>query len=287
MVALRIHHFLNQKLIKDMRIAYFLLLPLLFACTPAPTESNTDSEEPSQAVAETQTRALPTEASQPEHQQVLLALTPDWETVGGQLYRLEWQEGSWKYLDSEPIPMVVGKNGLAWGRGLEDYRQNAGPAKREGDKKSPAGVFPLGTAFGYAPAEAATFVKASYTPVVASTMCIEDPNSASYNQIVDESDPNPDWNSTDHMRRKDDLYEWGMFVLHNQPEAEAGSGSCIFLHVWRKNDSGTAGCTAMDKAEMKRLLAWIDPAKQAVLMQLPQTAWPTFQQAYALPDLPQ
>ncbi|MEZ4850769.1 MAG: hypothetical protein R3B93_19570 [Bacteroidia bacterium] len=72
-------------------------------------------------------------------------------------------------------------------------------------------------------------------------MCIEDGTSAYYNQIIDEEQAQADWNSTDHMLRKDDLYEWGMFVVHNSPQAVNGDGSCIFLHVAEIDGDGTAG----------------------------------------------
>ena len=45
---------------------------------------------------------------------------------------------------------MFGKNGLAWGKGIADnLDQRDGPVKHEGDGKAPAGIFKLGTAFGY------------------------------------------------------------------------------------------------------------------------------------------
>ena len=87
------------------------------------------------------------------------------------------------------------------------------------------------------------------------------------------------------MLRKDDLYEWGVFVAHNSPEAESGKGSCIFLHVWRKNDSGTAGCTAMDKSRMRELIAWLKPDKQPLLVQMPENIaeWAQVKTEFNLP----
>ncbi|GAB4413856.1 MAG: L,D-transpeptidase family protein [Bacteroidia bacterium] len=255
-----------------MRTFRYLPLLLALACGPA--------QEPSSAP-----QAAPTADKDAPRPQLLVVVTADWDAVSGQLQRYEAQAGAWQAV-GEAIPVVVGKNGLAWGRGVADYRDRSGPVKREGDRKSPAGLFRLGAAFGYADPAAATFVKAPYLHVTAATMCIEDGASAHYNRILDEGTVAPDWNSTDHMLRQDDLYEWGMFVEHNAPEAEAGGGSCIFLHVWRQNDSGTAGCTAMDKARMRELLAWIDPAAEPQLLQVPRGAYGDFAQILGLPALP-
>jgi hypothetical protein len=51
-----------------------------------------------------------------------------------------------------------------------------------------------------------------------------------------------------------------------------GRGSCIFLHVWDGPGRPTAGCTAMDAAAMREVLAWLDPAARPALVQLPATA---------------
>lgn len=260
----------------------FLLLFLL-ACQTNSTEEQAVTEESSEPIVQsTSSRSITPQA--PEHQQFLVSITPDWDAVNGTLYLFTWQEGTWQR-SLTPIPMVVGKKGMAWGLGLDNYTNLEGPKKREGDKKSPAGVFHLGTAFGYASPAEASFVKANYTHVLQSTMCIEDAASTYYNQIVDENNTSSDWNSTDHMLRKDDLYEWGMFVLHNQPDPVESGGSCIFLHVWRKNDSGTAGCTAMDKGRLKELLGSIDPGLAPLMIQVPAFEYERFQQQYGLPSL--
>ena len=43
------------------------------------------------------------------------------------------------------------------------------------------------------------------------------------------------------------------------------------LYVWRSNDSPTAGCTAMSRTNMMRVIEWLDVSDNPVLMQLPMT----------------
>lgn len=256
-------------------LSCFLLLALatLPACQP--------QEKPATLTDSTiQTPAI----HEPIRRQLLLVTTAGWDSVQGTLTAYSQTDGKWQ-MALDPIPIVVGKNGMAWGRGTEDFRTRSGPVKREGDKRSPAGIFQLGSAFGYADAEAAKWVRMEYVPVKETTMCIEDTASAYYNQIVDESQTETDWNSTDHMLRKDELYEWGLFVAHNADEPEPGGGSCIFLHVWRTNDAGTAGCTAMEKKQLVRLLEWLDPKAAPTIVQVPRNEYPDLRKLQELPEL--
>lgn len=243
------------------------------ACSTSPATSSQQGRSATPADRATRTA--------PAHRQVLAVITPDWEQAAGHLYRLAWQDTAWQ-LVGEPIPVLIGRNGLGWGIGLADYRDRPGPAKQEGDLKSPAGIFALETAFGYAPQ--ADFIRMPYAHVSETLMCIEDTSSRAYNRIVDEATVQADWNSTDHMRRDDDLYEWGMLVAHNYDPALPGQGSCIFLHAWREGGRGTAGCTSLDKEHLRQVLAWLDPAAQPVLLQAPHTALADLAASLALPS---
>ena len=235
----------------------------------------------SSASVSTATETWPT----PPYQQVLQVLTHDWDAATGQLQRWRWQEDQWETV-GDPIPVLIGRNGLGWGIGLQDYRDLTGPVKREGDLKSPAGVFALGTAFGYAPVEAVDFLHLPYVHVSSTLMCIEDPTSRAYNRIVDEAKVEADWSSTDHMRREDDLYQWGMLVEHNYDSAQPGSGSCIFLHGWRKGGRGTAGCTSLDKERLRAVLAWLEADQAPVLVQSPMEEYATLTSTHHLPPRP-
>lgn len=257
---------------------FFLGLLFWTACTAPSASEPPSSEAPSAAEA----RAA---EPHPLGQQLLLVRTSGWDEASGTLERYVYTSGSWQAVGA-PIPIVVGKNGMGWGKGMPEMAQLPdlpGPLKREGDLKSPAGLFRLAEAFGYAPADSARWVKAPYLSVSSMTQCIEDVNSAYYNQIVPDTLDGKDWNSTDHMLRQDDLYEWGMVVAHNYEQPQPGAGSCIFLHVGNPEGSGTAGCTAMAKPLMRELLAWIQPELQPFLVQAPRETYEQFKSTYQLP----
>src|SRR5688572_27782019 len=97
--------------------------------------------------------------------QLLVVRTATWDTTGGSLRRYSRDaSGAWR-AEGARIPVVVGRTGLAWGVGVAPDAADE-PAKREGDGKAPAGLFPLGTAFGFAPSAAALRTRLPYLPLV-------------------------------------------------------------------------------------------------------------------------
>jgi D-alanyl-D-alanine dipeptidase len=216
--------------------------------------------------------------------QCVVVLTENWASTTGVLHSFERDElaAGWKEQGAE-IAVVVGKNGLGEGRGLVDLDFMEAPAKKEGDNRAPAGIFRLSSAFGYAAAGAAAWVKLSYLALSKQIEGIDDPNSRFYNKLVDRSKvAKIDWRSSEQMRRDDLLYKWGVVVDHNAG-AIPGAGSCIFLHVWKGSASPTAGCTAMPESDLVRLLRWLDPARDPILVQMPKSAYRLLQAKYGLP----
>lgn len=223
--------------------------------------------------------------------ELIVVTTSDWNAVGGMLQRYERPHAGKKWSPvGAPIPVVVGKNGLGWGSGLisenlADIRATSDPTKREGDGKAPAGVFSLSEAFGYAPA-AEPRTKLPYVPLTPSVECVDDSASKFYNRVLDRGSVTPDWNSSERMLRSDELYRWGIVVDHNTNPARPDAGSCIFLHIWRGPGQGTVGCTAMPPEQVEALLAWLDPSRKPLLVQMPQERYQRVQKKWKLPALP-
>jgi L,D-peptidoglycan transpeptidase YkuD (ErfK/YbiS/YcfS/YnhG family) len=197
--------------------------------------------------------------------QVLLVLAPEARAVQARMWMMERDDrGEWQAV-SRAIPVTLGHQGLAWGLGEHRADPPAGfRVKMEGDKCSPAGVFRLPFAFGTAPS--APDIRVAYTPLSPTIIGVDDPKSRFYNQIVDHAKVERDWASNEAMIRHDRLYEWGAFIAHN-PAGVPGRGSCIFLHLWPGPGKGTAGCTAMEGAQVQRVLRWLDPSAEPRLVQ--------------------
>ena len=218
--------------------------------------------------------------------QCVVVVAADWDSTTGVLRAFERTDasGPWKARGAE-IPVVVGKKGLGWGRGVVNAEPGAKPRKSEGDNKVPAGIFHLGTAFGYAPAESAAWVKLPYVPLTKDIEGVDDPQSRFYNRLVDRTKvARVDWRSSEKMRRDDHLYKWGVVVDHN-PTAIPGAGSLIFFHIWKDPSSPTAGCTAMPEKELVKLLRWLDPAARPILVQMPRDNYAAFQAKFGLPKI--
>ena len=154
--------------------------------------------------------------------QLVVVVTPSWTSTTGTMTRFERSNNtdSWTRV-AAPIPVVVGRTGLAWGVGF-DAVTNDGPHKHEGDGKAPAGIFPLDTAFGFAPSLPS--VRLPYVQLLPTTDCVDDTASVHYNTVVDKSrDPRVDWNSAEHMREVGQ-YEVGVIVGYNAPSPARGRG---------------------------------------------------------------
>jgi L,D-peptidoglycan transpeptidase YkuD (ErfK/YbiS/YcfS/YnhG family) len=206
-----------------------------------------------------------------DSRQLLVVVAEGWSGPAAVLQRYERDrpQAPWRPVGA-PLAAVVGRNGLGWGLGLHGTPPPQQAVKREGDGKAPAGLFRLGTAFGYAKAAA---TRLPYLALTAGVECIDDAAHPGYNTLADRSGVARDWSSSERMRRDDELYRLGVVVEHNaSPRPIPGRGSCIFLHVWRGPDAGTAGCTALSAADVESLLGWLDPAARPLLLQLPAEA---------------
>ncbi|MBB5210780.1 L,D-transpeptidase family protein [Microbulbifer hydrolyticus] len=220
--------------------------------------------------------------------QLLLTVSDDWNATVGKLYVYERVDGQWQQTLT-PIPVNLGRTGLAWGIGLhpDNTGSEGDPRKREGDGKAPAGIFRLGDAFGYPP-ELTTGL--GYQPMRESHYCMDVPGSPLYNQTVDAErvgDAAVE-GSSEGMRRDihygDQQYKKGIFVAHN-PANLSGAGSCIFMHLWKAPGSPTAGCTAMDETQMDRVLAWLHEDKNPVYVALPAAQYRSLRALWGLPPL--
>lgn len=220
-------------------------------------------------------------------QQMVVVTIPQWTSTHGTLHTYARDRGGdWQPV-GQPSPVVIGRGGAGWGLGLQPPRHD-GPVKKEGDGRSPAGVFRIGTAFGYA-SRADTGL--AYRGMTAADWCVDVDGSPYYNRIVDAGKVGRDAvkGSSEPMRRDlhvhgDQRYRQG-FVIESNWQQRPTAGSCIFGHLWASPDTSTAGCTAMAPQTMQTLLHWLDADRHPVLVLLPGKTYAEVRQAWHLPRL--
>ncbi len=211
----------------------------------------------------------------------IVVITPDWNKVDGTALRYVRRGNTWKSV-GEPVPVVVGKNGMAWDPKIIAERRTMfpGPVKREGDGRAPAGIFKLTSTFGFGDHSSGL---RDYIPLTPMIECVDDPNSRHYGQIVDRSSvTDVDWKSSEKMRTVN-LYRLGMVVSYNMEQPTPGNGSCIFLHIWQGPGQGTAGCTATTSQNIEEIVRWIGEKDRAVLIQLPEGEYKRLKTHWRLP----
>ena len=216
--------------------------------------------------------------------QAVVVTTKDWNAISGraQLFERKDARSKWK-ATGDDFEVVVGRSGLAWGDEAENNTAGL-KSKNEGDGNSPAGRFPLTSAFGSGSKPNA--VTMPYTKLDEFTECVDDTNSRFYNRIVNRMQVgNFDWKSSEKMLAVGEEYGLGLFVGYNSFPVVKGRGSCIFLHVWKDAETGTAGCTAMERRNVERIVAWLDPAKNPYLVQLPRDVYDNYRKPWNLPKL--
>ena len=206
--------------------------------------------------------------------QLVVVTTKDFPSTSGTLRRFEMAHGKWTEV-GDPIAVQVGKSGLGWGRGRFPKHTPfpAGPTQAEGDGRAPAGVFPLLEVTGYAdqPPEG---TRMPYRQATERLRCVDDVGSPEYNHVVLAPEDGPGsgktpWKSDEKMKRQDALYEFTIVVGYNTDKPRPGDGSCIFVHVQSGPMSPTVGCTSMTRADLLRLIAFLDPKKEPLLVQMP------------------
>jgi L,D-peptidoglycan transpeptidase YkuD (ErfK/YbiS/YcfS/YnhG family) len=215
--------------------------------------------------------------------QLVVVTTADWNSSQGNLQTFVKSESGWQ-LTAPGVPITIGREGAAWGVGL--HPTQAGPAKKEGDGRSPAGVFRIGSAFGYAES---VHTALAYKAMSVSDYCVDVSTSPLYNRIVDTRvvGKKAVEGSTEPMRRDihangDHRYKLGFVIEHNSG-GSAALGSCIFAHIWKSPGEPTSGCTAMDESAMQALLAWLQPKQSPLFVLLPEQEYARLQVEWNLP----
>ena len=127
--------------------------------------------------------------------------------------------------------------------------------KREGDGATPRGVFRLLRLWWRADRDPRPVTRLPVRRIAPDDAWNEDPADRRYNRPV-KLVPG---NQADRLRRDDQLYDFIIEIDHNTRPRVARRGSAVFIHVARPGLAPTAGCVAMPKARLRRLLEKLEP----------------------------
>lgn len=128
-------------------------------------------------------------------------------------------------------------------------RNGVSAAKREGDLRTPAGVFPLRGGFG-AYANPGLRV-GSWLQVDAQDVWVDDSASSHYN-THQRAPANGRWASAEKLLNQP-AYNYAQVIGYNEARTP-GIGSAIFLHV--DKGAGTAGCVSLPTEPLLAVMRW-------------------------------
>ena len=214
-------------------------------------------------------------------EQLIVSIAPAWDSTQGTLQRYERDGGAWK-LVGKPWPVLYGRNGLAWGRGIHGQSEQ-GLQKSERDGRAPAGVFKVGKIYTYDQAlpEGAEY---PFHTVTAADVWPDDVTHPDYNRhiTVDPKAP-PPWYAKQRMKLGDFAYRWLVEIRHNSEPPVPGNGSAIFFHIRRGPTKPSAGCTTMAEADLVTLIRWLRTNANPRYVLLPAAEYEARRKALNLP----
>jgi L,D-peptidoglycan transpeptidase YkuD (ErfK/YbiS/YcfS/YnhG family) len=137
------------------------------------------------------------------------------------------------------------------------------PAKREGDRRAPTGIFGfLPTMYGIAPSPGVHF---RYRRLVCGDWWVEDPASPYYNRFrhVRCGSKPPFRTTSEDMSRSPTAYRHLAVIAYNTNPVVPRRGSGIFLHV--STGRPTLGCVSLPLPRLVATLRWLRPAAHPLI----------------------
>ena len=89
----------------------------------------------------------------------------------------------------------------------------------------------------------------------------DDPKSKNYNQLI----KLPTNYSYEKLFRKDNIYDLIVVLDYNMKPIIKNKGSAIFIHIAKKNFKKTAGCIALKKSNLKKLIRIISRKTKVII----------------------
>ncbi len=224
--------------------------------------------------------------------QLLVGVASTWDQSRGKLWRYQRDAttGEWQRLtDADGVDILLGRNGLAWGRGalaIPEFLQPQKASKREGDGRAPAGCFAITKIYGN-DASLPSGASFPYRQVGRWDAWPDDTQNPFYNRhiVIDPKQGIPAWFEKQRMRQDDIAYRWLVEIRHNADPPMPGAGSAIFFHIRRGPDRRTSGCTTMSEGNLKAVVSWLKIDEHPHYVLLPKPVYRSLAPIWKLPPL--
>ena len=224
-----------------------------------------------------------------ESTQAIIGIADDWNSSHVTLTMVEKNAaGKWVRVLG-PYAGRLGRNGCVWGLGQHSTPSGA-TTKREGDGRSPAGIYSLGGLWVNNPTPVQHDPAIPYVQVGPNDLWVSDPRTPRlYNRHLRLDHPaTTAWEKREQMRQNDYPHSIKLLVHHNTPESvgtpRVGAGSSIFMHIWRRDGAApTAGCTSMDEQVLRRFIARLRADRHPVYILLPRDEYTKRRKSWNLP----
>lgn len=126
--------------------------------------------------------------------------------------------------------------------------------KREGDMKTPTGIYPLREVWYRADKIAAPQTGLPVKAIQEADGWCDDPAHTAYNMHISR----PFNASHEVLWRQDDCYNLIVPIGYNDNPPVAGRGSAIFMHLAKPDYSGTQGCVALALKDVLAIVSLLD-----------------------------
>jgi L,D-peptidoglycan transpeptidase YkuD (ErfK/YbiS/YcfS/YnhG family) len=136
-----------------------------------------------------------------------------------------------------------------------------GNKKTEGDNITPIGIFRIVKI--YYRKDRIKKITSNFRPIeISKDMCwCDDPKSKKYNQLI----KLPTKYNNERLFKKNNIYDLIIVLNYNMKPVIKNKGSAIFIHVAKKNYKKTAGCIALKKVHLLKLVKEIKKNTKVVI----------------------
>jgi L,D-peptidoglycan transpeptidase YkuD (ErfK/YbiS/YcfS/YnhG family) len=207
---------------------------------------------------------------------LIVVTVPTMTSVKATLHTFERKSpatGAWQR-SGPPEAAVVGATGIGWAEDYDYLARKDEPVKREGDKRTPAGIFRVAGPIGFEDSKLPRYTKME----AGRSFCVDDPTSLLYGKIVDKKiaatvKSAEDMSAVPGMKRA---------LLVDYPVRRgAKAGSCVFIHAWDSAETGTKARVGMDAERVAVLQEWSSKGFTAIAI-VSEEAAPRFKSCLPL-----